>query len=106
MLLASASLLNAQNFPNVPSVYVHYSADNMANVTTAPLSQTFTSANVDLANQLLTGLPDLGFPSVSKSFATPVYFSTTGTLPAPLQPSAKPTPWIHLLIPAGITLPR
>lgn len=87
MLLASASLLNAQNFPNVPSVYVHYSADNMANVTTAPLSQTFTSANVDLANQLLTGLPDLGFPSVSKSFATPVYFSTTGTLPAPLQPN-------------------
>lgn len=87
MLLASASLLNAQSFPNVPSVYVHYSADNMANVTTAPLSQTFTSANVDLANQLLTGLPDLGFPSVSKSYATPVYFSTTGTLPAPLQPN-------------------
>ncbi len=87
MLLASASLLNAQSFPDVPSVYVHYSADNMANVTTAPLSQTFTSANVDLANQLLTGLPDLGFPSVSKSYATPVYFSTTGTLPAPLQPN-------------------
>lgn len=86
MLLASASLLNAQSFPSVPSVYVHYSADNMANVTTAPLSQTFTSANVDLANQLLTGLPDLGFPSVTKSYATPVYFSTTGTLPAPLQP--------------------
>jgi len=87
MLLASASLLNAQSFPNVPSVYVHYSADNIANVTTAPLSQTFTSANVDLSNQLLTGLPDLGFPSVSKSYATPVYFSTTGTLPAPLQPN-------------------
>ncbi len=87
VLLASASLLNAQSFPNASSVYVHYSADNMANVTTAPLSQTFTSANVDLTNQLLTGLPDLGFPSVSKSYATPVYFSTTGTLPAPLQPN-------------------
>ncbi len=87
VLLASASLLSAQNFPNASSVYVHYSADNIANVTTALLSQTFTSANVDLTNQLLTGLPDLGFPSVSKSYATPVYFSSTGTLPAPLQPN-------------------
>ncbi|MBN8711318.1 MAG: hypothetical protein J0I10_18190 [Verrucomicrobia bacterium] len=85
VLLASVSLLNAQSFPDVSSVYVHYSADNSANVTVVPMSQAFTSANVDLANQLLTGLPDLGFPSVAKGYATPVYFSTTGTLPAPLQ---------------------
>ncbi len=53
-LVASAALLQAQNFPTAPSVYVHYSADNIANITTAPLSQTFSSANVDLSNQVLT----------------------------------------------------
>jgi len=87
LLSALASDLRAQTFPAFSSVYTHYTADNTGNVTAAPLSQTFTAANVDMVNHKLTGLPDLGFPSVAKAYATPVYFSTTGTLPAPLSPN-------------------
>lgn len=87
LLSALSSHLSAQTFPTVPSVYTHYTADNAGNVTTAPLSQLFTAVNVDTVNHKLTGLPNLGFPSVTKAYATPVYFSTTGTLPAPLLPN-------------------
>ena len=85
---ATTSLqVSAADFPSVSSVYTHYSADSASNVTVAPLNQTFTSANVDVAGQKLTGLPDLGFAAVTRGQATPVYFSSTGTLPAPLKPN-------------------
>jgi hypothetical protein len=100
-LLAAAAVLaprvSAADFPSMSSVYTHYSADSASNVTVAPLNQPFTSANVDVAGQKLTGLPDLGFAAVTRGQATPVYFSTTGTLPAPLQPN---TPY-YLVSAAG-----
>ena len=78
-----------QDFPSLPSIFAHYSADNPANIT-AGTNQQFTSSAVDLANQKLV-LPDIGFASIvyykGIGPATPVYFSTTGVLPAPLQPS-------------------
>ncbi len=85
-LAAATLVLPAADFPQVPSVYTHYSADSASNITVAPLNRTFTSANVDVAGQKLTGLPDLGFAAVTRGQATPVYFSSNGTLPAPLQP--------------------
>jgi hypothetical protein len=90
-LLAARSLpLAAAEFPAVSSVYVHYAADNPANTTLPPLRQAFTVGDVDLANQKLA-LPNLGFSPIvypgGIGPATPVYFSSTGKLPAPLQPA-------------------
>lgn len=90
-LLASCSLhLSAAEFPSIPSVYVHYAADNPANITVSPLNQVFSTTNVDLADGRLV-LPNLGFKEIvypgGIGPATPVYFSSTGTLPAPLQPA-------------------
>ncbi len=93
-----APRISAADFPSVSSVYTHYSADSASNVTVAPLNQTFTSANVDVVGQKLTGLPDLGFAAVTRGQATPVYFSTTGTLPAPLRPN---TPYYLVLATGG-----
>ena len=92
-LLAPCSLPSrAAEFPALPSVYVHYAADNPRNITVPPLKQTFATSEVDLKNQKLS-LPDLGFPKIPYpkgiGRATPVYFSSTGTLPAPLR-SATP----------------
>jgi len=81
--------LAAAEFPSVPSVYVHYTADNPGNTTVAPLSQAFAGGDVDLANQKLA-LPNLGFAAIfypgGIGPATPVYFSSTGKLPEPLRP--------------------
>jgi hypothetical protein len=81
--------LTAAEFPPVSSVYVHYSADNPANTTVPPLNQTFATGDVDLPNQKLV-LPNLGFSPIvypgGIGPATPVYFSSTGKLPAPLRP--------------------
>lgn len=88
ILVVSAFAAWAGDFPNVPSVYLRYAADNPANVTAPPLDQKFTPADVDLTAQKLR-LPDLGFGKISYPNgigpATPVYFTTDGTLPAPLK---------------------
>ncbi len=101
-LFASCSLpLAAAEFPAVSSVYVHYAAGNPANLTVPPLGQTFTAGDVDVKNQKLL-LPNLGFAAIPypKGIgpATPVYFSSTKTLPAPLRPG---TPYYITPAPGG-----
>jgi hypothetical protein len=88
MLFSVAFGMAADGFPENPSVYTRYSADNPENLTVAALSEEFSPAEVDLANARLE-LPNLGFGALSYpkglGFATPVMFSTTGVLPAPLK---------------------
>jgi hypothetical protein len=90
VLSSTHRLLAAPDFPSVPSVYTRYAADNPANVTVPPLSQTFATTAVDLTNGKLA-IPNIGFSVISYPNgigpATPVYFSSTGTLPAPLKPN-------------------
>lgn len=87
ILAACSSPLFSAGFPDHPSVYVHYSVDNPANLVTPPLNQTFVAGNVDIVNAKLV-LPNLGFQAIpyphGLGAAAPVYFSTTGTLPEPL----------------------
>ncbi|MFA7345544.1 MAG: hypothetical protein WC003_14685, partial [Terrimicrobiaceae bacterium] len=90
LALCGLPLAASTEFPSVPSVYVHYSAESPANVTLPPLSETFAPADVDFPNQKLA-LPNLGFSAIvypgGIGPATPVYFSSTGRLPVPLQPA-------------------
>lgn len=91
LLVASGPLpAGVADFPAISSVYVHYAADNPANISTAPLSQTFAPADVDMERHRLA-LPDIGFAAIPYPNgigpATPVYFSSSGKLPAPLQPN-------------------
>lgn len=99
-LLSVCSTVFGQ-LPPVSSVYLHYSADNPANIISPALSQTFTSSQIDIANQTLT-LSNLGFGDITyplaKGRGTPVYFSTTGTLPAPL---AVDTPYYLIPVTGG-----
>jgi len=89
----------SDEFPPVSSVYTRYAADNPANLTVPPLSQAFAPDDVDVEKGVLR-LPDIGFSAISYTngigTVMPVYFSSTGMLPAPLQPA---TP--YYVVPAG-----
>lgn len=88
----------APAFPDIPTITTRYAADNPANLTAPPLAQTFT---VDVARGRLLA-PDLGFAPIlypnGIGPATPVYFSSTGALPAPLKPD---TPYYVTPAPDG-----
>jgi hypothetical protein len=71
---------------NIPSMYAAFEPGYSGN-TFDSLSQTFAPAAVDTVNSklALSGLKFSNFVSASSASGNPVYFSTTGTLPAPLQ---------------------
>jgi len=71
-------------FPAFAPLFFRFSADNPANAT-AQVNQTFAPADVSTVNNRITlaGRTDFLTPTVH-STGTPVRFTSTGTLPAPL----------------------
>lgn len=96
--MAGASLLSAGTFPDLPSVYVHYAADNEKNGVLPGLDEGFAESEVEVGTDRLR-LADLGFHLLTYpkglGYAAPVYFSSTGKLPEPLLPD-KP----YYIVPA------
>ncbi len=98
-LAAGSSLLRAETFPDLPSVYVHYATDSEKNGILPGLEESFTGSAIEVGTDRLN-LADLGFdsPTYPKGlgYGAPVYFSSTGKLPAPLLPD-KP----YYIVPAA-----
>lgn len=98
LFLATLSA-HAQDFPAPSSLYVRYSADSDKNLTLPALEKNFTAAEVEVGSSRLK-IADLGFGPLTYpkglGYATPVYFSTTGALPAALEPG-KP----YYIVPAS-----
>jgi hypothetical protein len=82
--VTTAALLS---FPNSSDIIYRFEADNATN-TTVQTSQTFAVSDVVLAENRIA-LPDLKYPTQTSftSRYSRVYFSSTGTLPEPLQPN-------------------
>lgn len=76
---------SGNTLPNIPSMYAAFEPDAANNVVDS-LNQSFAPSAVDLTNSklALSGLNFGAFVSPSSASGNPVYFSTTGTLPAPL----------------------
>jgi hypothetical protein len=84
--VANASTQGGSTFPNFAPIYFRFAADNPSNIT-SQVNQSFNPSAVDTTNNRIT-LGDLGFATFGTyngMASNPVYFTSSGTLPAPLQ---------------------
>ena len=96
MILAAAGGFlpgaRAEEFPAAPSVYAHYTAAAEQNLVVPAVDEKFGSAQVDVAAGTLQ-IEGLEFAARTYpkglGYAVPVWFSTTGRLPAPLEPERR-----------------
>lgn len=102
ILVAVSAILagaRAEDFPVAPSVYAHYVAGAEQNLVAPAIEEQFGTAQVNTAAGTLQidGL-DFAARTYPKGlgYAVPVWFSTNGRLPAPLEPGRR-----YFLAPAG-----
>ncbi len=81
----SATPPSVPSFPAAPSLWGGWEADYTGN-TFETVTRTFTTTAVDTtSNQIDIGINTFGaFTTPASAMGTPVFFSSTGTLPAPL----------------------
>ena len=86
MGITVAGAVDPGPFPAFAPAFLRVTADNPAN-TVETTDQTFAPSDVDTANGkiALGGLTYLAFSTFTSAAATRVFFSSTGTLPLPLQ---------------------